>query len=129
VAPYFFDTSALLKVYHPEAGTRRVEEIFQSTANRLIISRLASVEMESAFSKKIRTGVISADERRRFSAKFYLDLGSRLTVIAMTEIHFSLAVAAELHEQKFIDALVSADAILAEVAQTAGITVINPLIS
>jgi predicted nucleic acid-binding protein len=151
VPSYFFDTSALLKLYHPEAGTRRVEAIFRHKETRLVVSRLAVVEMESAFSKKVRTGVISADERRRISAKFYLDLGSRITVIAMTEVHFSrarllllhdgsgiglrtldalqLAVASEPQERRSIDALVSSDTILAEVAQTQGLAVINLLTS
>jgi len=149
VSSYFFDTSALLKVYHPEAGTHRVEAIFQNTANRLIISRLAAVEIESAFSKKIRAGVISADERRRISAKFYLDFVSRLKVVAMDDIHFALAsklilsygaekglrtldalqlaVASELRRAGLIDFLVSADSALANVAYAEEIPTINPM--
>jgi uncharacterized protein len=151
VSSYFFDTSALLKVYHPEAGTHRVEAIYQNTANRLIISRLAAVEIESAFSLRIRTGAISTEQRHRAAWKFYVYLANRLKVVAMDDIHFSvarklilsygaerglrtldalqLAVASELRRTGLIDFLVSADSALANVAYAEGIPTINPLTS
>jgi hypothetical protein len=80
-----------------------------------------------------------------------MDLGSRLTVIAMTDIHFSLArllilnygassglrtldarqlsLATQLRRLELVDFFVSADAKLAEVADAQGISVINPLTS
>lgn len=138
-------------MYHSERGTEFVDGIFQRADNHLIISRLAVVEMESALSNKLRTRALNSDECQEARKSLYLDLAGRLNVVAITDIHFSrarllllnygpshglrtldalhLAVAEELYERKLIDAVVSADAILAEVAQTAGIAVINPLTS
>ena len=140
-----------MKLYHPEAGAERIEAIFGQTESRLIVSRLAVVELESAFALKLRTGAISVDQRRLATTGFYMDLGSRLTVIAMTDVHFSLArllilnfgvssglrtldalqlsVASELRRLELVDFFVSADAKLAEVAHTQGISVINPLMN
>ena len=42
---FFFDTSALIKLYHHKAGTERVEDIFGRAENSIIISDLATVEM------------------------------------------------------------------------------------
>jgi PIN domain nuclease of toxin-antitoxin system len=47
VGRYFFDSSALAKLYQPEAGSDRVEAIFRQPQRRLIISRLTAVEMHS----------------------------------------------------------------------------------
>jgi predicted nucleic acid-binding protein len=146
---YFFYTSALVKLYHSEPGAKRIEEIFRQPENSIIIARLTLVEMESAFSIKIRKREISAEQLRQARARFYLDLAGRLKYLAMNDIHFSLArklvlhygadkglrtldalqlaVASELRSAGLIDFLVSADAALANVARAEEIPVINPL--
>lgn len=146
---YLFDTSALVKLYHPEAGTTRIEAIFRETANRFFVSKLTVVEIESAFAMKQKTGAISSEQRRLATARFYADLASSLTVISMTDVHFNLArllvkrygslgglrtldalqlaVASELRRVHMVEFFVSADAKLAEVADTQGIQVINPV--
>jgi predicted nucleic acid-binding protein len=53
---YFFDTSALVKRYHPEVGSSKVEAIFREHNRRIVMSRLTVVELQSAFALKIRTG-------------------------------------------------------------------------
>jgi uncharacterized protein with PIN domain len=55
VAAYFFDTSALAKIYHHEAGSHRVEEMVRNPGHRILISRLAVVEMHSVFGVKVRS--------------------------------------------------------------------------
>ena len=37
---YFFDTSAMVKLYHSEAGTERVEEVFNQLQSPVVISEL-----------------------------------------------------------------------------------------
>jgi len=37
---YYFDTSALVKLYHEESGTDEVENIFSSEDSTIIISEL-----------------------------------------------------------------------------------------
>jgi hypothetical protein len=57
---YFFDTSALVKNYHAEAGTAEVQRILADTSSEFLISRLATVEMLSGFAGKVRTGTSRA---------------------------------------------------------------------
>lgn len=58
---YFFDTSALVKRYHPEPGTQRVLAIFSEPAATVRVSRLALVECVSAFCLKVRAGQLAYD--------------------------------------------------------------------
>lgn len=57
---YYFDTSALVKNYHFETGTQEVQRILAEVGSEFVISRLAAVEMLSAFAGKVRTGDISS---------------------------------------------------------------------
>jgi hypothetical protein len=56
---YFFDTSALVKRYHQETGTERVNAIFDSLDNTLVISELTLVELASALERKRNEGKIT----------------------------------------------------------------------
>ncbi len=55
---YFFDTSALVKLYHQEKGTEKLDQIINNESYKIIISDLSIVEMTSAFAKKVRTDEI-----------------------------------------------------------------------
>ncbi len=55
---YFFDTSALAKVYRKEIGSDFVDRVLSEPGSQCIISRLSTVEMESVFALKVRTGEI-----------------------------------------------------------------------
>jgi predicted nucleic acid-binding protein len=146
---YFFDTSALVKLYHSEPGAKYVEEIFHRQENTILIASLTVVETESALSKKVRTEAISIEQRRQAAGRFYLDLATRIKVVAMHDIHFSLAgklirhygfhqallaldalqlaVASELRRMGLVDWVVSADATLLSVAKAEDLPIINPL--
>jgi predicted nucleic acid-binding protein len=56
----FLDSSALAKRYLPEVGTPWIRQQLTS-ANSIIVSRLASVEVMSAVSRRWREGSISLD--------------------------------------------------------------------
>lgn len=43
---YFFDTSALVKIYHKETGTKKVLNIYKSKRN-IVISEFSKVEFIS----------------------------------------------------------------------------------
>jgi uncharacterized protein len=58
---YFFDTSALIKLYHQEDGTEVVDELMDQDESLIVISDLAVVEMVSALAKKVRTQEITVD--------------------------------------------------------------------
>jgi hypothetical protein len=53
VAQYFFDTSALVKRYHKEDGTKQVTDIFGLTENLIRISTPGAVEIHSALAIKV----------------------------------------------------------------------------
>ena len=62
MAAYFFDSSALAKLYHPEVGTPKVDRIVQATDSEIGISRLTAVELPSVFAIKVRTRFISKED-------------------------------------------------------------------
>ena len=88
---YFFDSSALAKRYIQEQGTAAVLVLFEK-AGRLVISRLAIVEVTSALVRRQRAGemsarqfevvfsALSADLRQRFEV---VDLGGPVTTRAV----------------------------------------------
>ncbi len=55
---YFFDTSALVKLYHEEQGTDTFDNIIQSENPVIVISNIAIIEIVSAFLKKTRMQII-----------------------------------------------------------------------
>jgi uncharacterized protein len=52
---YFFDTSALIKLYHDENGTDKVIGLINRENPEIVISELTKMEIISAFTKKVRT--------------------------------------------------------------------------
>lgn len=74
---YYFDTSALVKVYHTEEGSETMKTMYHSTSDRIIISNLAIPETFSAFHRKSREGVLSELEFRLIVRKFFTDITRR----------------------------------------------------
>jgi predicted nucleic acid-binding protein len=149
VAAYFLDSSALAKLYHTEAGSAVVEELALSATATVLISRLAVVEVQSAFAGKVRTGVISAGDAAGLRRRFLEDITSgAFRVVALTSNHYDqagelierhgashglrtldslqLAVALSLHRSSAIENFVTADKVLCKVAAVEGIPVIDP---
>jgi predicted nucleic acid-binding protein len=77
LAAYFFDSSALAKLYHPEVGTPTVDRIIETAENRIRISRLTVVELPSVFAIKVRTQFINRDDAGVFLRQFREDIISR----------------------------------------------------
>lgn len=63
---YFFDTSAIAKLFHVELGTPQVTSIFRQPDRQIIISRLTVVELFSVAALKFRTGEISKEARQSY---------------------------------------------------------------
>ena len=74
MAAYFFDSSALAKLYHPEVGTPEMDKIVQTPGAQVRISRLTVVELPSAFAIKVRTRFISQEDARLFVRQFQDDI-------------------------------------------------------
>lgn len=152
MTPYFLDSSAVVKYYHSEVGSAAVQRIFGEIERRIIISRLAVVEVRSAFAGKFGMGAVSEPEARLSLARFKSDLVTGvIDVFALSEFHYrraeqliekrwlrqrlrtldalQLAVALDLHEQGVVEHFVAADKRLGEVAAAEGMMVINPDLS
>lgn len=56
----FFDTSALVKYFHLEAGTSQVIELIENPVHQIWVSDLARIEFVSALYRKLRRGDINS---------------------------------------------------------------------
>jgi predicted nucleic acid-binding protein len=149
VPRYFFDTSALAKVYRKELGSDLVDRIVTEPGSYCFISRFTILEMESVLVLKFRAGDI--DERSLLIARRRLeaDLGSRRILVAIiSDEHLrgarqlliaygrtealrgpdalQLSVALGLKRAGLVLVFVAADQKLCKVAVIEGFTVLNP---
>jgi predicted nucleic acid-binding protein len=79
LAGYFFDSSALVKLYHPEAGTPVVDQIVNTSGNLVRVYRLTVAELTSGFAIKVRTQSISREDAVLLLRQFHREMatGSR----------------------------------------------------
>jgi predicted nucleic acid-binding protein len=149
VPRYFFDTSALTKVYRKELGSDLIDRIVAEPGSHRFISRFTILEMESVLALKFRTGDIDEQSlliaRRRLEA----DLGSRRLLVAIvSDEHLrgarqllinhgrtealrgpdalQLSVALGLKRAGLVSVFVASDQKLCRVAMIEGFTVLNP---
>lgn len=145
----FFDTSALVKYYHPETGTPAVDRLVDEPGAEIVISRLTLVETISVFATKVRTGTFDVASFARLRGRFASDVTrKRYRVVRLLNAHYDraqdlvrrhglgrqvrtldalqLAVALNLHQEAPIDYFVCADHRLCDVATSEGLTVVNP---
>jgi predicted nucleic acid-binding protein len=149
---YFFDSSALVKRYRPEAGSDVVERLLTEPAAQHCISRLAVIEMQRVFARRVRDWEITERELDSLRDRLYKDLGQRLfQVRKLRDFHYHNAVrlirkyaslqqipllrtldalhlvsALDLHSRQPIDFFVSADGDLCQVAEAEQLNVLNP---
>jgi len=77
---YYLDTSALVKLYHQEKGTGKVEKIFSTENATIIISEIAVVELYSALYKLNRMKEISKDAVEASIKSFEEDCKYRFSI-------------------------------------------------
>jgi predicted nucleic acid-binding protein len=142
----FFDTSALVKYFHEETGSRQVTALIDAKEHERWVSELAHVEFLSALCRRFRNGEISADELHAASLGFDDEIASFKiepmghSVIAEAEI--LLHRFGKGHGLRALDALhlatfnliaeqdwryVVADSTLCNVVRLLGFEAINPL--
>jgi hypothetical protein len=68
----FFDTSALIKRYVFEPGTRNVNELFES-AKGIMISSLTKIETHSTLRRLFNVKILSGEDYKRLEANFMHD--------------------------------------------------------
>ena len=148
MANYFLDTSALAKHYRVENGTPEVERILGEPGSTHYVSRLTTVEIQSAFALKVRIQQITVEELRRLQNRIAADFTSRrFPIVRILQSHFyeaerliqkhalakalrtldslQLAVALSLTKRSKLDYFVCADSALCGVATEEGLSVLN----
>ena len=146
---YFFDSSALVKLYHRERGSEVVEALFAEPGHQIIVSRLAGVEFHSALALKVRTGHLDAAESLALRLRFLEHVTSgAIMLLGVHANHYAnaedlivqhgnrkglrtldalqLAVALDVQARVGLDAFVVADTAFAEIAKAQGVSVTNP---
>src|SRR5262249_35031987 len=92
MSDHFLDTSGLVKHYHPEVGTPKVDLLWATPGARLLISRLGVVETASVFAGRVRSGAIAAADFGLLRRRFFADLHHRRpTVVRLLARHFQEA--------------------------------------
>ncbi len=147
---YYHDSSAFIKHYHVEIGTPAVDAILAEPDAVHFLSRLASVEVPSAFVKKVRIQEITVADFQRLHRRFLADIaGEQYRVIRLLVRHLQiaeqliqkhglthsirtldaiqLAVAIDAETRHGIDHFVCADTNLCAIATAEGFHVINPM--
>ena len=71
---YFFDSSALAKLYHPEVGTPEVDKIVQTPGVQIRISRLTVVELPSVFAIQSTDAIHQPEDARMLVRQFQDDI-------------------------------------------------------
>ncbi len=61
---FYFDTSALVKLFHEEEGSQTVTRVINSNDNEMWISELARIEFLSAIFRRYRNNEIGDQELR-----------------------------------------------------------------
>ena len=77
---YFFDTSALVKIYHKEEGSEQFLNIYKKKGE-IAISELAKVEFYSTIYRKYRESEINLETLNLLIKKFNFDTEYRYEVL------------------------------------------------
>lgn len=86
MAVYFFDTSALVKRYAREAGTKWVQSLTDPAAgNDIYIARITGAEAVAAIRLKVRNRETSEVDARRGIADFKRDFTDQDQLVEITE--------------------------------------------
>ena len=146
---YFFDTSALVKHYHHEPGTARVDGLLDAPGAKVYLSQLTPVELRSTLAKAVRVGLMTPGLYRLLTQRFQADrTAGQYMVARLTRPRYraaqdlidrlgqarnlrsldalQLAVALHLSRPARPVTFVSADQVLCALASAEGLAVINP---
>jgi len=148
VKSYFIDTSALVKRYITEIGSKWIQLLTDPNANnKLILSRITWIEILSAFSRLKRERVIDESIFDVALQSFEFDWYTQYHIVEFNEslsnnagklvkkhplrAYDSVQLASALRVQKIMTnslIFVSSDIRLLKVAQNEGLQIENPLI-
>ena len=84
---YYFDTSSLVKIYHPEDGSKAAIELYKSD-DAIFISELSKIEFLSTIYRKYRENEISSETLNALAAKFQDDIETRYELLEFSSLVF-----------------------------------------
>src|SRR4051812_4024976 len=86
MAVYFFDTSALVKRYAPEDGTKWVQSLTDPTAHNLIyVALITGAEVIAAVRLNVRNGETTEADAKKVIANFRLDFATQYQIIEIND--------------------------------------------
>ncbi|MEW5870423.1 MAG: type II toxin-antitoxin system VapC family toxin [Chloroflexota bacterium] len=97
MAIYYFDTSALVKLYIPEVGSDWVDWLVNSVdqngspANMVVFAKIGIAEVAAALARQARLGSITAEKRTQLYRLFLGDSGKIFETLAITDQVIHLA--------------------------------------
>ncbi len=92
---YFFDTSAIIKLYFSEKGSKPVRNIFKNKQNFISISFLSRFETISTLNKFKNNNSISDKDLHKSKHRFLTDIGTYIYVIEC-----------QCHDKELIDEII-----------------------
>lgn len=103
---YFFDTSALLKRYHQEPGSAKVDEILSQPEGSFVIANITIAELTSAFVRKFHQRIIKRAALKHVLSQFSKDILTDFWVIDLERHHVMQSRALILkHNLRALDGL------------------------
>ena len=152
---YYFDSSAVVKLYISEPGSQWIERIAQpqdtttETENLLVFALVGIAETAASIARHYRRGFLTRELRHKLYLQFMRDYPKRFTTLAITDdivlkaagltqeyvlrgydaVHLASALSYDqLLKTEAREALifVTADEVLYQAAQAAGLLVDNP---
>ena len=146
---YFFDSSALAKLYHPEPGSARVNRIFREPERLVFVCKLALLELISVAGIKERTGHLSTEGATVFlrqvtvsaalgdfvvqpmlrqdyetASRLLANYAPRHSLRTLDALHLATALRRRVHSG--LDWFVTSDRAFAQVAALEGLAVLVP---
>ena len=142
----FFDTSALVKIFHDEEGSCEVRELVIQEENCLFLLDIAKIEFYSALYRRLRNGEISKNKCMVAKSGFEHELSNffiqSTTPLLIEEAAALLFEYGDKYGLRTLDSLhmaaftlisdvnwtfVCCDTVLSQVVETAGYRVFNPM--
>lgn len=120
VQVYFLDSSAIVKRYAFESGTKWVNSICDPTAGHIIaISQIGLAEVAAALAAKQRAGFLSTQDYEQTMAEFIDDANRQYTAVIVDAVLIDLAVSLTRRQKlRGCDAIQLASAITLNVSLT-----------
>ena len=93
MAVYFFDSSALVKLYVQEMGTGWVRRLTrQDASNHIYLARITVVEVTAAIARRRKGGTLLPPRASSLLSRFRKHLAGRYTVVEVTPALLAEAV-------------------------------------